>query len=240
MSDIIKFARLDFLTMKRSFGKKQIMFFLAIWFVSSTFLGMVFGGIMFVIIYGMIAAIDPFLLNNECNIDMLYQSLAIKRRTVVLGRYVFSLVALHLMLLAGVGLMISGAFLGDALFGRASGVAVYIGETSFALNILLVIIPVCAVNLAVQMAVFFKYASTNVRAVAVIVPMLLFVATAVIVGLLLRNYEGGEWCMDESVRIAADMVHVSTGLVVTLFAVAVAALAVSCALSAKIYKRREF
>ena len=92
MNKLISFARLDFLTVKPYFTIKNLIIFATVVLFLSVTSGSIFSGIYIGMLLGTIFLSYPFAVGEKCNIDALYMTLSINRKTVVLGRYIFLIV----------------------------------------------------------------------------------------------------------------------------------------------------
>lgn len=92
MNKTLSFIRLDFITIKPylTFKNLIIFFIVSIFVTAST--GTNTMGISMLMVFGAIYVSYPFAICEKSGIDALYATLSIKRNTVVMGRYLFSII----------------------------------------------------------------------------------------------------------------------------------------------------
>jgi hypothetical protein len=160
MTKLKSFVWLDFVTIKPYFTPTYIVLFA----VMALFLTMVSGNISSGIGVGMMLGTMfigyPFALSEKSNMDALYATLSVNRKTVVLGRYMFALVfnvcAMSLcFVLASVGLL--GARVAD--FGNEVGEVLWI---------VLLLAVLFAVIQAIQLPLYFKFGYTKAKFLSLI------------------------------------------------------------------------
>ena len=145
MSKTLRFARLDFITIKPYLTWKNLLLLLGIALV------MQFGGggspasISMIMAFGFTYISYPFAVGEKNGIDALYATLPITRKTVVAGRYVFSLILN--ILVAAIGVLTILVF---SVVFKAEFAAIEI------LMVTLVSIVIFGVIQAMQLPIYFK------------------------------------------------------------------------------------
>ncbi|MDR2931416.1 MAG: ABC-2 transporter permease [Propionibacteriaceae bacterium] len=97
MNKVLVFARLDFSTIRVYLTVRTVLVFAAIAVVFGVTLGSTASQLGIFAAFGLIFSAYPFAISDKINLDMLYVTLGLSRRTVVRGRYVFG----ELIILAG-------------------------------------------------------------------------------------------------------------------------------------------
>ena len=149
MTKLKNFVRLDFVTVKPYFTAKNLLIY-AIIAVFLTVMSGNIGSCMGIgLMLGTLFVSHPFALSDKSNLDALYATLSVDRKTVVLGRYLFVL-ALNLCAiflstaLAAIGLLVVDI----------SGFATGAGE---AIWVAIVLASVFLVIQSIQLPLYFKY-----------------------------------------------------------------------------------
>ncbi|MCL2142182.1 MAG: ABC-2 transporter permease [Methanimicrococcus sp.] len=91
MNKALSFVRLDFLTVK-SYLKNSLILFAVVALIVILSTGVSTIVVSVVMVFAALLAAYPFAIGEKNNIDALYPTLSINRRTVVLGRYLFALI----------------------------------------------------------------------------------------------------------------------------------------------------
>ena len=115
MSKLFSFVRLDFITVKPYFTVKNLLIFAVVAIFLTTMSGNVSSGMGVGIMLGTMFISYPFAVGEKSNMDALYTTLSLNRKTVVAGRYLFALAfnfcaVLFSIVFAIVGIFMSGAF----------------------------------------------------------------------------------------------------------------------------------
>lgn len=92
MNKTLSFIRLDFITIKPYLTLKNFIIFIALALIMIISSGQSASGIGIIMVYSAMYVTYPFAVGEKNDIDALYNTLSIKRSTVVLGRYLFALV----------------------------------------------------------------------------------------------------------------------------------------------------
>jgi hypothetical protein len=90
MNKAVSFVKLDFITIKPYLTLKNLAIFGVLAVVFSLLYGNGVVSVMMIIICAVMYSNYPFMTGEKSNIDALYITLSIKRKTVVLGRYIFA------------------------------------------------------------------------------------------------------------------------------------------------------
>jgi len=91
MNKVLSFVRLDLITIRPYLTIKNLLLFTAAALIMNIGTDKSTSSISFLTVYATIYACFPFAVGEKNGIDALYAILSIKRRTVVLGRYLFAL-----------------------------------------------------------------------------------------------------------------------------------------------------
>jgi len=91
MTQTLRVARLDFLTIRQYLGIRQLGFFLLLAFVLCYMNGTSSFSIGILMMYGLFYTAYPFAIGEKTKIDLLYASLPLQTRNLVFGRYLFAL-----------------------------------------------------------------------------------------------------------------------------------------------------
>lgn len=155
MNKLISFVHLDFITVKPYFTAKNLLIFAAVAVFLTTMSGNIGAGMGVGIMLGTLFISYPFAVGEKSNMDVLYATLSINRKTVVAGRYLFAFslnlcAVLMSMVLAAVGIIISGNF----------GLIMGTGEILLAG---LLLAAVFIVIQALQLPFFFKMGYTKAK-----------------------------------------------------------------------------
>ena len=227
MEKVKHFIRLDFITVKPYFSLKYLLIFAAACFVV-TFSSQEMGIPIF-IIYATISAIYPFAVSEKSAIENLYVSLSVKRETVVLGRYLFTLT---LDVLANIIAFIY-SYLVYVIFVLLNGIGDGF-ETKKILMIVTIMLVICTLIQAVQLPIFFKLGYARAKFLSYLPFMALFILAAMIVKDVLTNENS--WIVNILGWIGENMILAVFVGVLTWFAIMI----VSYHLSVVFYKKRDF
>ena len=225
MNKLLSFVRLDFITIKPYFTMLNLLIFAVVAIFLTTMSGNVSSGMSVGIMLGTMFISYPFAVGEKSNMDALYATLSINRKTVVAGRYLFALAfnlcaVLFSVVFAIVGIFVSGA----------SGSGMGTGEIVLAGILLAAIFLVIQ---AIQLPFFFKmgYAKAKFFSLA---PFAALMAGYIV--FTTASKENGIVS-----QIEKGMSHLTGGVLAGL---AVAALLCVCylsyILSLSFYKKREF
>ena len=91
MNKLFSFVRLDFITIKPYFTIKNLLIFAVVAVFLTTMSGNISSGMGVGIMIGTLFISYPFAIGEKSNLDALYITLSLNRKTVVAGRYLFAL-----------------------------------------------------------------------------------------------------------------------------------------------------
>ncbi|MCL2082366.1 MAG: ABC-2 transporter permease [Oscillospiraceae bacterium] len=91
MNKLKAFVGLDFITVKPYFKKRNLFLFAAVVVFMSIMSGSIASGAMIGTMFGTIFMGYPFALGEKGNLDALYTTISLDKKTVVTGRYLFTL-----------------------------------------------------------------------------------------------------------------------------------------------------
>lgn len=92
MNKPLSFLRLDYITVKPYFTLKNLVIFCGVALIMIISSGTSVSAISILMAYAALYVSYPFAVCEQNGIDALYTTLSIKRKTVVLGRYLFALI----------------------------------------------------------------------------------------------------------------------------------------------------
>ena len=225
MSKLVSFVRLDFVTVKPYLTIKNLVIFAAV----AIFLTMMSGNIGSVlgvgIMLGTLFVSYPFAIGEKSNMDALYATLSIDRKTVVTGRYLFALTfnisaILFSVVFAAIGAIISSAF-GR---GTQTGGIVFAG---ILLAAILIIIQ------ALQLPFFFRFGYTKAKVFS-IVPFIAIMAGYIVFMTALKSNQIFDQ-IGNTLEKLSSIVLIGPALFVLLLICYI-----SYRLSVAFYKKREF
>ena len=155
MNKLLSFVRLDFITVKPYLTIKNLLIFAVVAVFLTTMSGNVGSGMGVGIMLGTLFISYPFAVGEKSNMDALYATLSLSRKTVVAGRYLFSLIFNLCAVIFSIGFAIVGI-----LVSRAFGLRMGAGEvllTGFLLAAVFIVIQ------AMQLPLFFRMGYTKAR-----------------------------------------------------------------------------
>jgi len=148
MNKILSFVRLDFITVKPYFTVKNLLIFAVVAIFLTTMSGNVGSGMGVGIMLGTLFISYPFAVGEKSNMDALYATLSLNRKTVVAGRYLFALAFNLCAVLLSIAFAVVGVFLsGAAGLGMGTGDVLLAG---------ILLAAVFVVIQAIQLPFFFK------------------------------------------------------------------------------------
>jgi len=229
MSRLLSFVRLDFITVKPFITGKNLLIYAAI-AVSLTAMSKNVASVMGIFIaISILYASYPFALGEKSNMDALYATLSIDRKTVVLGRYLF---AFTLNLCTALFAVAAGA-VGNILAG-GSGTGMKAGEILLTAAVLSAVFIVME---ATQLPLFFKMGYSKAKIVSMI-PLVVLVSGFAAFSMMAKD---NETISQLIVRIKSVLERLSLGGTIALgVLVLLIVYYVSYRLSLMFYKKREF
>jgi hypothetical protein len=229
MAKLKTFVRLEFLTIKPYLSPVTLLIYAAlVLFLSISFDSAASGlGVGFMI--GLIFGSYPFAVGEKTNMDAFYTTLAMSRKNVVLGRYLFALVFNALAIvcsltLSTAGLLIAGTWI------TAPETTSFATFVTFATLILLFLVIQSA-----QLPIFFKFGYAKAKFMGLL-PVCLLLGLSAVVPALARNE-----AIYRRLAVLLDVVLSRQQTVIALAAALVLLLVfASYRLSLSFYGKREF
>lgn len=225
MTKLKELIHLDYVTVKPYFTIKNLLIFAAVALFLTTMSDNISSGPGVGLMIATLFIGYPFALSEKNNLDALYTTLSVKRKTVVQGRYIFTLLLNICAILFSYVLATAGLFIAKAA-GFSSGVG---GEGYFESTFLLSAIFVIVQS--IQLPVFFKLGYTKAKVLSIL-PF----------AVLIAGYMAFMTMKNTSAGLAKFLGQLSdSGLFAPLIiAVVVVIVFISYRLSMAFYKKREF
>ena len=227
MNKLKSFVQLDIITTKPYLTVKYLLICaLMIFFIVTVFRDITVG-ISVGMVLGIMCISYPFAVGEKSNMDVLYVTLSVNRKIVVLGRYIFTFLLYAFFVLFSLLVASSASLFVTQNANFVSGVGEVFG-TVFLLTTLFSIIS------AVQLPIFFKFGYSRAKFISLI-PFF-----AILIG-----YPAWTSVLKDSAfssSINNFLISVFNGDIIIAFAVfaLILVMLVSYRLSLSIYKRREF
>ena len=225
MNKLFSFVRLDFITIKPYFTIKNLLIFAVVAVFLTTMSGNISSGMGVGIMIGTLFISYPFAIGEKSNLDALYITLSLTRKTVVAGRYLFALAFNICAILFSIFFAIVGALVTGAA-GLGMG-------TSDILLAGVLLAAVFIVIQSIQLPFFFKMGYTKAKLFSI------FPFVALMAGYMVFMTASKENGIIN--RIESGLEHMTNGLLVGS---AVLALLFICFISYKLslafYEKREF
>lgn len=225
MAKLKAFIHLDYITVKPYFTAKNLIIYGLLTLFLTTMSSNIASGVGVGMMLATLFVSYPFALGDKNNLDALYATLSVNRKTVVLGRYLFTLLlnicaVLFSFLLASAGLFLA------RLAGFSSGAG---GGSNLAA--VLVLSGLFLLIQAMQLPLFFKLGYAKAKLFSML-PFVLLMA-AYLALMLMQNTSA--WLAG-----AFDTLS-GSGLTIPLLLLAMLAIVLaSYGLSLRFYKRRTF
>ncbi len=225
MTKLKEMVRLDYMTARPYFTIKNLLIFSAVALFLTAMSDHISSGMGVGLMIATLFVGYPFALSEKSNLDALYTTLSVKRKTVVQGRYIFTLLlnicaVLFSFILATAGLLVA----------KAAGLSAGIGGAGYFTSTLSLSVVFILVQ-CIQLPVFFKLGYTKARVLS-IVPFAVMTA-GYMVFLAMRNISAG-------LAELLDTLSISGMIIPLLIAVIAIIVLVSYNLSVAFYKKREF
>jgi len=219
------FVRLDWMTVKSYFTVKNLVLSGAAVVFLTLMSGMASSGIAMGMMHATIFASYPFIMGEKSALDALYTTLSVDRKTVVAGRYLFTLLlnlaaAAFASALAAASTIASGILKINAALSDG-------GMSSAALAVLVVILVVIQ---AAQLPLFFRLGYTRAR------PFTFLPFVALLAGSFLLMREEGAAAVDGLAKAADNGYPAAVLLAAGLFLI----VWLSFRLSVSFYEKRAF
>lgn len=226
MNKLKAFVRLDFMTVKPYLTIKNLLIFAAVALYLSMLSGNMSSAIGVGMMLGTLFVSYPFAVGEKSNMDALYVTLSVGRKSVVLGRYIFTLslnicAVLFALTLASVGRLIAW------VAGFESGD----GE---AFLMVIVLAALFALIQAIQLPLYFKLGYTKAKIVSII-PLAAFVTGFTMFNFIALFNKGVTIIGVQPLSETLNGPLIVLGVVVFLIAIFA-----SYRLSVSFYKKREF
>ncbi|MCL2266804.1 MAG: ABC-2 transporter permease [Treponema sp.] len=162
MNKLTAFIKLDFFTIKPYFTFKSILIYAVIAvFLSITSIN-IFSAVGFGLMMGTMFIGYPFAIGEKSNMDALYATLSVNRKTVVIGRYAFTLI-LNLCIII---LLTTLAAIG--LFAVNPAGFITSLQTEFDFIIILVFCAFSILMQSIQLPVYFKLGYSKAKFLSVL------------------------------------------------------------------------
>lgn len=227
MTKLKSFVRLDFVTIKPYFTIKNLLIYACVAIFLTSTSGNISAGLGVGMMLGTMFISYPFALGENNNMDALYTTMAIKRKTVVTGRYLFALV-LDLCCIAF-------SFVFAAVSLITSRQIHFEGNADGIIQTIAVLAAVFILVQAIQLPIFFKFGYSKAKLFTLIPFCAIMVSYFIITGLSKKmlDLQNLIWIGD---FISKNQV------IVILAAIALLGILVyiSYNLSLMFYKKREF
>ena len=225
MTKLQSFVRLDFVTVKPYFTGKNLLVYAAVAVFLTTTSGNIASGLGVGAMLGTMFASYPFAVGEKCNMDALYATLSVDRKTVVLGRYVFAMLFNVLAILCSVILASAGLLISQTTRSADSA-----GDTLLAI---VLIAALFAVIQAIQLPIYFRYGYSKAKFFS----MMPF--AAIMVSYTMFTIIGKDSGLSGKVNEIFSGLN-GGGLIALIVFIVFLALLVSYSLSLSFYQKREF
>jgi len=228
MNKLKAFTLLDFVTLKPYLTVKNLLIFgVCVIFLSGQ-RGMLETSFSIGFMLGTLFISYPFAVGEKSNLDALYATLSVDRKTVVLGRYIF------LILLDICAVAFSFLFTTIGVFG-ARLANIFQGESGSSLSLNMVMSAVLLLIQTIQLPIYFKLGYTKARFLNILPLAVIF---ACLVPLVFLTSAGRMTAVAHAFLSGISI----NGAIIAALVVLVLAIAVyvSYTLSVAFYKRREF
>ena len=224
MNKTLSFIRLDFITVKPYLTLKNLLIFMGVALILLIANNDVTGVIAILMAFSALYASYPFAIGEKSNIDILYATLSIKRNTVVLGRYLFSIT---FDILVGFLAYIFSLIVLTIMQKKFGAI-----ESLFTILIMFIVFNVIK---AIQLPLFFKLGYTKAKLLAYL-PFIVLPSAILIGSNLISDVFSFELIVSLFKWFAANFTAtVCLGIVVWL-----GIMFVSYKISLSLYKKREF
>lgn len=225
MTKLKKAIHLDYITVKPYFTVKNLLIYSVMALFLTTMSDNIASGIGVGLMIATLFVSYPFALCEKSNLDAFYTTLSLNRKTVVLGRYLFTLLlnicaVLFSFILATAGLLTAKV----AGFSSGIGGEGYL-ESTLLLSAIFILIQ------AIQLPVFFKLGYTKAKILSV-VPFAVLMAGYMAL-MAMQNISTG-------LANTLEILLVSGLFIPLILIIMVAIVIISYGLSVAFYKKREF
>jgi hypothetical protein len=231
MNKLKAFVRLDFMTVKPYFTARNLLILGAVAVFLSAVNGMVQMSVGIGFMLGTLFISYPFAVGEKNNMDALYVTISVNRKTVVLGRYLFT------FLLNICAIVFSLVFAAFGVVGAQFANVFQDSDGGDSLALILALSGLLILTQTVQLPIFFKLGYTKAKFVS-IVPFALFMGCYAYAASVNLTKESGSLA-GLSAALAGIL---SNGALTAMLAALLLATAVyvSYSLSVAFYSKREF
>jgi len=224
MSKFREFVKLDYFTVKPYFTVKNLLIYGAVVLFLSIMSADISAGIGIGMMLATMHTGYPFIAGEKCNMDALYVTLSVGKKTVVLGRYIFTLL-LNICIVLAVFAFSMIVMLAYGIFGYEFQMAAVHGGV-------LLILPALFMALqAIQLPLFFKFGYAKAKFMSILPFAALMAGYMVITGFL-GGISGAGETLNNVFADRFTYLFVVAAFLVIVFA--------SYRLSIAFYKKREF
>ena len=223
MSKLSKFVKLDFFTVKPYFTVKNLLLYGAVVLFLTIMSADISAGLGIGMMFATMHTGYPFIAGEKCNMDALYITLSAGKKTVVLGRYIFTMLFNLCFVLAVFAFSIA-VMLAYGIFGNGFQMA--------ASSSLLLLMPALFMAMqAIQLPLYFKFGYAKAKFISMIPFAALMAGYMAFTGFL-----GGLSGLGETLSgvFAGSFAYIAVGAVFLVIVFT------SYRLSLAFYKKREF
>jgi hypothetical protein len=228
MSKVKAFLKLDFMSVKHYFKPIAVMFYMLLAVIFTHFFGTLSGGIGYGMTLGTLIMSYNFIVAENCDLDTLYSTLALGKKTIVFGRYLYTLILNSVVLLGSIGCSMIGIFI------KTKELPAFSFEVFFSIA---VVVALFIFIQSIQMPMFFKLGYTKAKIFS-IVPMF-FILT---IGVTMSSfYKHRENVLIEFLNVIGNFLEKNRIFPVLSVVIFIAlSLYISYKISVIFYKKREF
>lgn len=228
MDKIKSFIKLDYITIKPYLSVKNLLIFGCIMVFLTAMSGNLASGLGVGMMLGTIYLGYPFALGEKSNMDALYTTLSVDRKTVVAGRFAFIFLFNLCSIIAALVIAAITLFIAGKLDFNANGV-----ETLVAI---VMIAALFAVIQLFQLPVFFRYGYTKAKLLTFMPFIALMVGYFLISGFAGQLFGDLQFILSVGNFLAANQLLI---IVLIILAMLLATF-ISYRISVKAYAKREF
>lgn len=226
MTKLRESIHLDYVTVKPYFTIKSMLVYAAIALFLTTMSASITSGLGVGLMIATLFVSYPFALSEKNNLDALYATLSVNRKTVVQGRYIFTLLINIAAVLCACVLSAAGL-----LIAKAAGFSSGIGAGEGYLASILVLSAVFILVQAIQLPLFFKLGYAKAKILSV-VPFAVLMLSFIVL-MTMRNIGTG-------LEAVINKLAASGMTIPVLVVVLAVAVLISYRLSVSFYDKREF
>lgn len=225
MTKLKETIHLDYVTVKPYFTVKNLLIYSVVALFLTTMSDNISSGIGVGMMIATLFVSYPFALSEKSNLDALYTTLSVNRKTVVQARYIFTL-------LLNIGAVLFSFILATAglLIAKAAGFSSGIGGDGY-IESVLILSAVFLLVQAIQLPAFFKLGYAKAKVLS-IVPFAVLMA-GYMAFMAMQNISTG-------LANTLEKLLVSGLFIPLILIIMVAIVIISYSLSVSFYKKREF